>query len=128
MTTLQYLDLGGNRLGLTPDVSQLTELETLYLPDTDITHIPHGLFALRELRSLDLSDNLIEEVPADFLQLATQLDTASDLSGNPFSATSLDTLRQYYLQTGDDLDVAAASLDADGNPLVRPGSPEPMEE
>jgi Leucine-rich repeat (LRR) protein len=128
MRTLQYLDLGGNRLGLTPDVSQLTELETLYLPDTDITQIPQGLFALRELRTLDLSDNLIEEVPADFLQLATQLDTASDLSGNPLSAASLDILRQYYTQTGDDLEVAAAGLDANGNPLVRSSSPEPTEE
>ncbi|WP_426108663.1 dermonecrotic toxin domain-containing protein [Pseudomonas sp. TWR1-1-4] len=128
MRTLQYLDLGGNRLGLTPDVSQLTELETLYLPDTDITQIPQGLFALRELRTLDLSDNLIEEVPADFLQLATQLDTASDLSGNPLSAASLDILRQYYTQTGDDLEVAAAGLDANGNPLARSSSPEPTEE
>ena len=128
MRNLQYLDLGGNRLGLTPDVSHLDELEILYLPDTAITEIPRGLFALRELRSLDLSDNLIEEIPTDFLQLATQLDTASDLSGNPLSASSLDTLRQYYVQTGDDLAVAAASLDAHGNPLVRPDSPEPMEE
>lgn len=128
MSRLEYLDLGGNRLGLTPDVSQLTELETLYLPDTDITHLPQGLFALHELRSLDLSDNLIEEIPADFLQLATQLDTDSDISGNPLSASSLDTLRHYYLLTGDDLAVAAAGLDENGSPLVRPRSPEPMEE
>ncbi len=128
MRNLQYLDLGGNLLGLTPDVSQLSELEVLHLPDTDITEMPSGLVALRELRTLDLSDNLIEEIPAGFLQLATQLDAASDLSGNPLSASSLDILRQYYVQTGDDLAVAAAGLDANGNPLVVRGSPVPMEE
>lgn len=81
-----------------------------------------------ELRTLDLSDNLIEVLPADFLELASPLDHTSDLSGNPWSAQSLSYLRQYYLQTGNDLAVAQARLDTQGNPLVRPASPDSMEE
>lgn len=125
---LVYLDLSDNILGISPDVSHLTRLESLYLQDTEITRLPHGLFALPELRILDLSDNLIEALPADFLELTSPLDAASDLSGNPWSPQSLRYLRQYYLQTGNDLAVAQARLDTQGHPLVRPASPEPMEE
>ncbi|WEX14551.1 hypothetical protein P2T68_28690 [Pseudomonas sp. G11] len=128
VTNLVYLDLSENILGIPPDVSHLTQLESLYLQDTEISELPRGLSALPELRTLDLSDNLIEVLPADFLELASPLDHTSDLSGNPWSAQSLSYLRQYYLQTGNDLAVAQARLDTQGNPLVRPASPDSMEE
>ncbi|MBC3244749.1 leucine-rich repeat domain-containing protein [Pseudomonas lurida] len=128
MNNLAYLDLSENPLGLTPDVSHLNALESLYLQDTAITETPQGLFTLRELRTLDLSDNRIEALPAALTELATELDHESDFSGNPWSAQSLDHLRQYYLQTGNDLAVEAARRDVTGTPLIRPVTPEPMEE
>lgn len=128
MRNLVYLDLSDNLLGLTPDVSQLTALQSLYLQDTAITETPQGLFALRELHILDLSDNRIETLPAALMELSTELDHESDLSGNPWSAQSLSYLRQYYLQTGNDLAVEAARRDVTGTPLIRPVTPEPMEE
>lgn len=128
LKNLLYLDLSDNLLGLTPDVSQMAELGSLYLQDTGITETPKGLFTLRALGTLDLSDNRIEEIPANLLQLARPLNHASDFSGNPLSPLSINILRRYYLQTGNDLAVAQASLDAAGNPLARPASPEPMEE
>lgn len=40
MSTLRYLDLSENPLGITPDVSQLNQLDSLYLQDTQISEIP----------------------------------------------------------------------------------------
>lgn len=128
MSTLRYLDLSENPLGITPDVSQLNQLESLYLQDTQISEIPRGLFELRELGVLDLSDNLITEIPADIIDLAPRLNGASDLSGNPLSVQSLEHLRQCYLLTGNDFGIREATQDAAGNPLVRPDATEPMEE
>ena len=55
-------------------------------------------------------------------------DDESDLSGNPLSEDSLDRLRQYFRQTGNDLQVDEAGLNAQGTPLTPPSTPEPMEE
>jgi Leucine-rich repeat (LRR) protein len=128
LQTLTNLDLSDNPLGMAPDVSLLRNLESLYLQDTAITEVPPGLFSLTELNTLDLSDNLISEIPAAILELPTQLNDLSDLSGNPLSPQSLEHLRQYYLRTGENLGIREAMLDAQGNPLTRQEQPEPMEE
>ena len=125
---LQYLDLSGNPLGRTPDVRHVSLLESLYLQETGINQIPEGMFSLRELRVVDLSDNLIEDMPAALFELRGPLESTCDLSGNPWSARSLNHLRQYYLQTGNDLNVEAVHQDAAGNPVQRPVTPEPMEQ
>jgi len=77
---------------------------------------------------VDLSDNLIEDMPAALFELRGPLESTCDLSGNPWSARSLNHLRQYYLQTGNDLNVEAVHQDAAGNPVQRPVTPEPMEQ
>lgn len=128
MKSLVYLDLSENPLGLPPDVSRLSELESLYLPDAALREMPHGVFGLPELHTLDVSDNLIEALPTDLLEMAAPLDEVSDFSGNPWSAQSLNALRQYYLQTGNDLAVDEARVDSTGTALVRSDSTEPMEE
>lgn len=128
MSALKHLDLSENPLGIPPDVSQLNQLESLFLQDTQISEIPRGLFELRELGVLDLSDNLITQIPADIIDLAPRLNGASDLSGNPLSVQSLEHLRQCYLLTGNDFGIREATQDAAGNPLVRPDATEPMEE
>jgi Leucine-rich repeat (LRR) protein len=128
MKSLVYLDLSENPLGLAPDVSRLSELESLYLPDAALREMPRGVFGLPELHTLDVSDNLIEELPTDLLEMAAPLDEVSDFSGNPWSAQSLNALRQYYLQSGNDLAVDEARVDSTGTALVRSDSTEPMEE
>ncbi|MCJ7959456.1 MAG: hypothetical protein MUW57_23645 [Pseudomonas sp.] len=128
MKHLAYLDLSENPLGLTPDVSHLNALECLYLQNCGLSEVPFGLFDRPYLRTVDLSDNLITQVPDDILSMRQPWDDESDLSGNPLSEGSLDHLRQYFRQTGNDLQVDAAGLNAQGAPLTPPSTPEPMEE
>lgn len=128
MTQLEYLDLSDNPLGLPIDVSQMTSLHSLYLQETGLTELPPGVLSLRHLATLDVSDNEIVEVPADILERETLFDDETDFGGNPFSPASLERLRRYFLQTGHDLGVMAATQDAAGNPLAPSTPPEPIEE
>lgn len=122
MSNLEFLDLEENPLGRTPDLSHMHKLTTLYLGHTGLTEVPPGLFSLSQLRALNLRNNLIREIPSDILELPTPLDDDSDLSGNPLSEQSLEYLRQYYVLTGNSLNVEEATVAADGTPLT----PQPM--
>lgn len=128
MSNLRYLDLSDNPLGITPDLRSLSHLKTIYLHNCGLTEVPPGAFGLEQLRVLDLSDNLIENLPSDLLEMPLPLNDESDLSGNPLSTQSLDLLRRYYRQTGYELGVEEAMFDDQGNPLTPPPTPEPMEE
>lgn len=128
MTQLEYLDLSENPLGLPIDVSQLSNLQSLYMQDVGLTEFPSGVFGLHHLTTLDVSDNAIVEVPADILERQLPFDEESDFSGNSFSPASIERLRTYFLQTGNDLGVADAAHDDAGAPLAPPTPPEPVEE
>lgn len=127
MTQLEYISLSNNPLGMAPDVSKLHELKALHLRNSGISAVPHGLFSLQELETVDLSDNLISDIPADLLESTAAYGEDSDFSGNPLSPQSLQYLRQHYLRTGIDFQVEAATVDDQGVPLVFVG-PTPMEE
>ncbi|WP_315336499.1 dermonecrotic toxin domain-containing protein [Pseudomonas grimontii] len=128
MSNLVYLDLSDNPLGITPDVRNLARMQTLYLHNCGLTEVPAGVFGMTQLQVLDLSDNSIEHLHTDLLEMPRPLFDDSDLSGNPLSAQSLELLRRYFRQTGNELGVEAAMEDAQGNPLTPPGTPPPMEE
>ncbi|AZE62859.1 MULTISPECIES: dermonecrotic toxin domain-containing protein [Pseudomonas fluorescens group] len=124
---LGFLSLRNNRLVVAPDVSGLNHLGALYLGNTQITEVPRGLFQLPELHTIDLSDNMISEIPADLLESTTPYSEDCDFSDNPLSPQSLDYLRQHYVRTGIDFQVTEATVDAQGVPLVVE-TPPPMEE
>ena len=124
---LEFLSLSNNRLVTAPDVSALNQLGALYLRNTQISEVPRGLFQLQELHTIDLSNNLIREIPADLLESTTPYGEDCDFSGNPLSPQSLDYLRQYYVRTDTDFHVAEATVDEQGVPLVAEPPP-PMEE
>ncbi|AZF54597.1 hypothetical protein C4J85_4139 [Pseudomonas sp. R4-34-07] len=128
LVQLEYLDLSNNPLTLTPDLRHFRRLVSVYLHSCELTNVPEGLFSLRRLRAVDLSDNQIMELPSDLLEMPVPLDDDSDLSGNPLSAQSLELLRSYYRQTGYELGVEDAMFDGAGVPLSAPGTPQPMEE
>jgi Leucine-rich repeat (LRR) protein len=117
LTGLEELDLSGNPLGTTPEVWRMTRLKTLLLPDSQLTRVPEDVFSMSALVTLDLSNNLITDLPAEILEMSAEAGEDFDLDGNPFSEQGLDRLRMHYQQTGKDLGVAAARLDAQGNPL-----------
>ncbi|WLG43694.1 dermonecrotic toxin domain-containing protein [Pseudomonas sp. FP1740] len=107
MEQLDYLDLGSNPLGQTPDVSQMPALATVLLNDTGINRIPEGLLQLAELDWADLSGNAITEVPSDLSELPVDVADNISLRGNPFSEESLLRLIAYFERTGADFGVEA---------------------
>ncbi|SUD32846.1 leucine-rich repeat-containing protein [Pseudomonas fluorescens] len=128
LENLEYLDLSDNPLGATLDVRNLSRLSVLYLHNCGLSELPIGTFDLGRLRILDASDNQIQHLPSDLLEMAPPLNDDSDLSGNPLSDESLALLRRYFRQTGYELGVEEAMEDEQGSPLTPPGTPEPMEE
>lgn len=125
--TLEFLDLSNNPLGHAPDVSQLRQLSSLHLHDTQISELPAGVFQLVQLQNLDLSRNQLRDIPQELMEMLQTFHDESDLSNNPWSRQSLDLLRQYYLQTGIDFQVHAVTVDGNGDPIVQLPE-EPMEE
>ncbi|WP_073521454.1 leucine-rich repeat domain-containing protein [Pseudomonas fluorescens] len=99
LENLEYLDLSDNLLGITPDVSKMPRLTTLMLENAGLTQAPHGTFNLRSLSQLNLSDNQITELPSDIIEVDPELADDFDLSGNPFTPTTLIMLHRYYNRT-----------------------------
>ncbi|WLH67334.1 dermonecrotic toxin domain-containing protein [Pseudomonas sp. FP2309] len=116
LDTLQYLDLSDNPLGITPDVSQMPHLSALMLENSGLTEVPHGTFSRRSLAQLNLSDNLITELPSDILEVPPDLADGFDLNGNPLTPATIAMLRPYYRRTAVDFGVVEVSLDAQMNP------------
>lgn len=127
LNQLDFLDLSNNPLGLAPDISSLHQLASLHLRNAALSEAPEGVFRVDGLHTLDLSNNGIREIPADLLDSRTVFNQDCDLSLNPLSPASLARLRQYYQRTGIDFQVAAATVDAQGTPLVV-AHPEPEED
>ncbi|MFL1418355.1 dermonecrotic toxin domain-containing protein [Pseudomonas fildesensis] len=125
---LEYLDLSDNPLSQAPALDNMPKLETLYLQNCGLSEVPVGVFDRPRLSTVDLSDNAISDIPANLLQMSRQWNDDSDLSGNPLSVESLNHLRQYFRQTGNDLQVDEAAVNDQGQPLTPPPTPEPMEE
>ncbi|AZE57048.1 hypothetical protein C4K03_4920 [Pseudomonas synxantha] len=99
LDNLEYLDLSNNPLGITPDVSKMPRLTTLMIENAGLTQAPHGTFSLRSLNQLNLSDNQITELPSDIIEVDPDRADGFDLSGNPFTPTTLIMLHRYYNRT-----------------------------
>lgn len=128
LAELNQLDLSDNPLTLSPDLRNLSKLTMVYLDNCGLSEVPLGTFSLPRLRALDLSDNLIQHLSTDLLEMPLPLDDESDLSGNPLSAASMAILRAYYRQTGYEFGVEEATLDENQIELTPPSTPEAMEE
>lgn len=92
MSKLGRLALRNNKLGRTPDLTQMTALGALDLNNTGIAEIPPGLFSLTHLVRADLANNAIVELSMEIMKAGT---TEFDFSGNPLSPTSQQTLEGY---------------------------------
>ena len=107
--SLEYLDLSHNtELGLSPDVSKMSGLETLMIENAGLTELPHGVFNLPRLDVLDLSGNRMTELPDDLFELDADRADNFDLGNNDFSPETKAKLRHYYRRTAVDFNVPEA--------------------
>ena len=69
LAELNQLDLSDNPLTLSPDLRNLSKLTMVYLDNCGLSEVPLGTFSLPRLRALDLSDNLIQHLSTDLLEM-----------------------------------------------------------
>jgi len=100
MRKLRTLDLSGNRLGATVDVSKMLDLQSLFLGDTHATELPVGLARLPYLGVADLRGNDIQELPAWLFDVPRRFARRINLRQNPLSAASRTKLETYRGNTG----------------------------
>ncbi|QOY70370.1 leucine-rich repeat domain-containing protein [Pseudomonas sp. OST1909] len=106
---LEYLVLSHNpNLGIAPDVSKMSRLETLMIENAGLTEPPHQLFNLPRLDALNLSNNRMTELPDDLFELDADMADGFNLSGNPFLPETIAKLRRYYRRTAVDFGVPEA--------------------
>lgn len=100
MRHLRSLGLSGNRLGATPDVSKMLDLQSLFLSGTHATEMPVGLARLPYLDMVDLRGNQIRELPEWLFQMPGSFADTINLRYNPISAASRAKLEIYRDRTG----------------------------
>lgn len=108
---LEYIDLDHNPLNLTPDFSNQPNLTTLHLRNTELNEFPVSILHLSELETIDLSENLIVELPTELFEAPAYIHDALDLQDNPLSAQSLNRVREFFSQTGFDMNIDLENAD-----------------
>ncbi|MFJ4196857.1 dermonecrotic toxin domain-containing protein [Pseudomonas sp. NPDC089534] len=107
MDRMKYLELSDNPLSLTPDIRQMTNLISVQLDNCGLTELPEGLFQLKDLETVGLTDNAITEIPPDILELPMEIAEIVELRGNPLSQESMRLLSAYFRTTAVDFGVEA---------------------
>ncbi|WP_415761841.1 NEL-type E3 ubiquitin ligase domain-containing protein [Pseudomonas sp. CP4] len=100
MTTLHYLNLNGNPLGATPDVSAMRDLRRLLLRETGLREMPVGLKNLPSAEWMDLRNNQIKDLPDWLFEVSRRFSQALNLRFNPLSAASETHLENYRNNIG----------------------------
>jgi hypothetical protein len=115
---LQALDLSGNPLLSSPDLSELTALVGIDLSECSLSALPGGLQTVQAPYLLDLSGNALTDLPEDFL-VPDAVGHALSLERNPLSAAAQTQIEQYHASHGVDLLVAQTDYD----PLLEGADP-----
>jgi hypothetical protein len=97
MTLMEELNLEGNPLALSPDVSAMNHLLNLNLQRTGISQWPIGAEHLTQLHSLMLQENQITSVPEVLFSNPEmrQANRGTDLHDNPLDEVSRQRLSAY---------------------------------
>ncbi|CAI3799733.1 hypothetical protein DBADOPDK_02366 [Pseudomonas sp. MM223] len=94
--SLVYLNLSSNPLGTSFSVSGMPRLNALHLNNAQLASCPYGILDCQDLHTLDLRDNGISELPADFYGSDLWRDGRVNLHGNLLAAPS-DALGTWHL-------------------------------
>lgn len=109
MEQLQTLNLSFNpALGRVPSVASMGRLQHLALRSTGIAAWPVGVNDLPDLQTLDLRDNLIEQIPETVFKARPELNLGTNVDGNPLSSSSVQAIAAYQRSSGISLGVIAA--------------------
>ena len=100
MRELGTLDLSGNPLINTPDVTQQIDLRELILRDCGLKEFPLGVRRLPYLEQVDLRENQITELPVWLLELPRDAARAFNLRLNPLAVASRVQLANYRRRFG----------------------------
>lgn len=111
LENLEHIDLDDNPLGITPDFSNMQHLDSVFLSNTELSEFPTSLLGLSDIETIDLSDNLIINLPSELFEAPAFITEALDLAGNPLSEESLNQVRGYFSQTGIDMNLSFDGLD-----------------
>jgi Leucine-rich repeat (LRR) protein len=102
LSALEELDLSETPLAVAPDFSTMARLKTINLRGTGIDHWPLGTGNLPDLKTLDLRDNQLTEVPGEMLSTAddqlevnARVNRVTLLEGNPFTRQGWQQLKDY---------------------------------
>ncbi|UQS16069.1 NEL-type E3 ubiquitin ligase domain-containing protein [Pseudomonas sp. HS6] len=103
---LQMLNLSFNpQLGRMPSLQGLHRLRHLALRGSGISQWPHEVSELSAMETLDLRDNLIEELPPSVFEASKALNRGISIDGNPLSSSSLQAIANYQASTDINLGV-----------------------
>lgn len=100
LRTLHSLNLSGNPLGATPDVSHMLKLRSLALRETGATELPKGLARLPDPDWVDLRNNEIKVLPDWLFTTPRRFSEALNLRFNPLSDVSSTYLSNYRENIG----------------------------
>lgn len=119
---LRTLSLANNPLAAAPDLTPFTQLQGVDLHNCALPAFPAGLAQFDAPYLVDLSDNQLQDLPAD-LALAPALARALRLESNPLSAQALHAIEAYYSTHRIDLMVPESDynelLDAASDPQLQ---------
>ena len=110
LENLEHIDLDNNPLNITPDFSNMQNLNSVYLSNTELSEFPTSLLGLPDIETIDLSDNLIINLPSELFEAPAYITEALDLAGNPLSEEAVSQVHRYFSQTGIDMNVAFDGL------------------
>ena len=120
LENLEHIDLDHNPLNLTPDFSNMHNLNSVFLSNTELSEFPISLLGLPDIETIDLSDNLISHLPSELFEAPAFITEALDLAGNLLSEASLNQAHRYYGQTDIDMGLSFNDLAPVAVDIVEP--------
>jgi Leucine-rich repeat (LRR) protein len=100
MEGLTLLDLSNNPLGLSPEVSYMKNLDSLYLANTGLATFPSGMFDLERLTFVDFTFNQVETLPDELFEVPDTRQVNYKFLNNPLNEASVLRVIEYDAASG----------------------------